>query len=1267
MARLTLQRGLVTSVSELTRADGAAVVMDNVVIDLENSVQQRRGFREYSQLLSSPSKQVTTYKNRIIAHYENILAFDNGSGLFTNFAGNYEELVSGLRIKALEANGNFYFTTKEGVKKISVKNASDLTASTPIINAGAAKAIDLTGTVIPDAAGFLPAQSKVAYRVVFGYKDANSNLQRGVPSSRTILTNFSNDVNTSEIFTVNFLNFAAVTDGDYFTFNTLSNGYYVWYKKTGAGVAPVNADTLDKVGIEVDITSASVTTVNHLADRTANAISAAVTDVAVELSGSEVEVTITDPGDATDPSQGSFLITEVAVTKIFDGSITAGSPALAELNFTLPPDVDTTYFYQLYRTGVATVSAGVTLSDIDPGDEGQLVLEAPITAADVTAGEITIQDNTPETFRASGEYIYTAAINGQGITQANERPPIAQDMATFRNSTFYANTKDYHRFTFSILSVDNFVSGSTKFYIGRGDTAVEYTFVGVNEVTNITVDTRTNTVENSYITLNSANNERQYYLWFDKGIAPVDPALTAKTGIRVPLELYPNTIQGTKDAIIDSLLTVSDFSAVDFSASVVRISNTDSGAATNAALSSSPAPGGAWSVSIVTQGDGEDYIAKEVLLSTNASVGIAIDTTARSLQRVINKDPDSPVIATYLSGVDDLPGKLLLESKSLEDEEFYVAISDSSLSSEFSPELPANRVLQSVSSNVYTTTSPHGFVVGDEVYINDQIPLVTGNFIVATVPSATTFSLVGVVTPNNAGPLSGQAYLTTAASDNNEVPNRVMYSKAGQPEAVPSVNYVDVGSKDKAIFRILALRDNLFVLKEDGIYIVTGASAPNFSVRLLDNSAILLAQDSAVVLNNLIYCLTSQGVVSISDSGVSILSRNIEDQIKKVTTFAYNYKLTSFGVSYESDRAYLLWLPMDKTDTVATQCFRYSTITNTWTRWTVSATCGIITTLGDDRFYLGKADRNYIAQERKNGEREDYSDRDFTLLISPNSVNENKIGLSSVVEVEIGDVLVQEQYVDVPKFNRLLRKLDNDPGPADNDYYSSLFQMSGTNLPAALIALVSKLNSDANLGSFTPPSGINTPAAIRDNYNTMIAELNGALSGTQLKDYRQETDLLRYEVLVLNINKNNNLVTVSQATWFIEGSVQVYKAIKSEVQWSQQHFGEPEKFKQVSEGTLIFDQGTIYGGVVAFASDRSADFSEIEFTLDGPGFWAHMDWYDVPWGGGSNEIPVRTLVPQNKSRCRYLSVKFRHFNAREQYKLLGMSLEPREYSSRAYR
>lgn len=1346
MSVLTAAKGIVNDQNSLSSPNGSLVVADNVVINSDNIVEQRRGYSDFISL-SSASKQLLSYKNKVLVHYANKLAYKLDNVALADFAGTYLEVETGLRIKSIEANGNFYFTTNTGIKKISAKTSADFPSSV-ITRAGGIKAIDLSSKIALDSAGFLPPQSKVAYRLVFATKDNNDNLVLGYPSPRSILTNTSADVNQSEKFTISTLNYAGITNSEYFLFDTPSIGYFVWFNVTGSGTEPSTADTLSRSGIEVNLQGATTNT--EAAARIANTMSSSIDGITVEVSLTEITITITAPGNVTDAAQGTVSDTHIKITKIFDGSITVGTSASADLNFTIPQEITTNYFYQVYRTAVTTVSTGLTLNDIDPGDEMNFVLESPITSADITAGEITVNDNTPEGFRQVGAFLYTNPVTGEGILSANERPPIATDIALFRNSIFYANTKDIQRLELSVLSVDDFVSGSTKLTISKGGAVSEYTFVGEVEVTDITVSPKSTTVGSSYIQINAAGDLRQYYIWFDKGIitksfnattavndateeitvashglatndkitfsgavptglspstvyyairisasvfkvaaspggvainitgvvgtctvqhTSSDPALSGKQGIRVPLELYTDDNAGSKEALIDSLLDFTDFVAADTGAAVVTITCTDAGSVTNPVLSS-PAPG--WTASVIVQGDGEDVVAREALLSLSSSVATAISLSTLSLIKVINRDSDCPVTATYLSGPDDLPGKVLLEAKDLDDQEFYVAISSSSLSSEFTPELPATFVLSSINSttNVFQTFTNHGLTAGTKIYINDapgSTPVEFGGvYTIATVPALNQFTLVGVDVGINQPTISGVVFAATVASDNNEAPNRIYYSKLSQPEAVPLVNYVDVGPKDKKILRILALRDNLLVLKEDGIYIVTGPSAPNFSVRLLDSSTFITAPDTAVVLNNLIYCLSNQGVVSISDSGVSVVSGNIDDTITGLTTFAYNYVKSSFAVSYENDRAYIIWLPSKKSDTVATQAYRYNTFTSSWTRWTKANLCGIINP-GDDRMYLGVAGRNVIEQERKNGERQDFADRNFTVSLGQDSFNGLTVTLSSAIGVSKGDAMVQQQYLTVPRFNRTLKKLDTDPGTSFKDYYSTLKAGVGSNMSNALGELILKLNSDPNLGTFSASSGLNTLQNLKNDYNTLIGQLNSPSSGTILKDYRQALDLITYEVLITSSLPTKNTISVNFSTWFIQGDVEIYKAIQTEIVWAPQHFGSPEQLKQVSEGTVLFDRNNIYSCFVGYSSDRSADFTDIEFPLRGPGFWAAYNWSDVTFGGAGNGVPLRTLVPQNKSRCRYLNVKFKHSNARENYRVLGISLEPRVIGPRGYR
>jgi len=118
--------------------------------------------------------------------------------------------------------------------------------------------------------------------------------------------------------------------------------------------------------------------------------------------------------------------------------------------------------------------------------------------------------------------------------------------------------------------------------------------------------------------------------------------------------------------------------------------------------------------------------------------------------------------------------------------------------------------------------------------------------------------------------------LSNANVSQNEVKkHRIYYSKYQQPEAVPILNYLDIGAADKEILRIFPLKNSLLVFKEDGLYRISGEGIP-FVVDLFDSSCLLIAPDSVAVSNNFVYCWTKQGISMVSETGVVTVSRQID-------------------------------------------------------------------------------------------------------------------------------------------------------------------------------------------------------------------------------------------------------------------------------------------------------------------------------------------------------------------------------------------------------
>jgi hypothetical protein len=221
-------------------------------------------------------------------------------------------------------------------------------------------------------------------------------------------------------------------------------------------------------------------------------------------------------------------------------------------------------------------------------------------------------------------------------------------------------------------------------------------------------------------------------------------------------------------------------------------------------------------------------------------------------------------------------------------------------------------------------------------------------------------------------------------SDNEVKPNRIYFSKFNQPEAVPVVNYIDVGSANAPINRVVPLRDGVMILKQDGVFRISNA-APPFTVTPIDFNVRILAPNTAAELDNKVYFLSDQGVVTLTDSDAQIKSFVLDRTIIENTspTLYPNLQNVAWGIAYQSDRKYILFMPATGTETQSTQQYVYNHLTDVWTRWTLPASCGIVFKR-DGKLYLGSQETapttgsSYVYQERKTFTEQDYADNQYT-------------------------------------------------------------------------------------------------------------------------------------------------------------------------------------------------------------------------------------------------------------------------------------------------
>lgn len=265
---------------------------------------------------------------------------------------------------------------------------------------------------------------------------------------------------------------------------------------------------------------------------------------------------------------------------------------------------------------------------------------------------------------------------------------------------------------------------------------------------------------------------------------------------------------------------------------------------------------------------------------------------------------------------------------------------------------------------------------------------------------------------------------TTQSSSNDTFKNGLYFSKFQQPEAVPITNFQRVGSAESEIKRILPLRESLFILKEnDGVFRLTGLDSNSFRIDLFDNTTRIVAPETAVVLNNQIFCLSDQGVVAITETGVSVVSRPIENTL--LNLFGVNLgkvRDLSFSVAYETDRKFILFTITESSDTSPTQAFVYNIFTDTWTRWTLEADCGLVDPF-NDFLYLGDANSEYVLKELKQFNFRDHVDFGTSSTISNWDSSTRTLTLSNTTDIDVGDIIYQSDTI-----YSVVTEVDSDAG-----------------------------------------------------------------------------------------------------------------------------------------------------------------------------------------------------------------------------------------------
>lgn len=174
-------------------------------------------------------------------------------------------------------------------------------------------------------------------------------------------------------------------------------------------------------------------------------------------------------------------------------------------------------------------------------------------------------------------------------------------------------------------------------------------------------------------------------------------------------------------------------------------------------------------------------------------------------------------------------------------------------------------------------------------------------------------------------------------------PGAIMWSKKDEPEHMRPDAYAFVGDAKKAILGLVPTRDALFILKEDGIFRLTGDGATlgvadPWRIDPYDPTTRCLLPSSVKPLNGRAYFLSNKGVIAFGDGGPEPVSLPIHDQIRDVidqvqANFLANgyYELTgvvgSTAAVYERENEYTLMRSTTAHPLV------YNESTRAWTSW----------------------------------------------------------------------------------------------------------------------------------------------------------------------------------------------------------------------------------------------------------------------------------------------------------------------------------------------
>jgi len=366
---------------------------------------------------------------------------------------------------------------------------------------------------------------------------------------------------------------------------------------------------------------------------------------------------------ATDvDADGQYAITVTGATT-FTYSTTA-NPATGTLAYlphystrletTVPSDITTTddgYFIQIYRT---SQSLG---SDVTPDANFKLIEERKLTSAEISSRIFVFEDDIDDLLL--GAELYTNPNSREGELQANDRPPLCDDVTVYKNHSIYGKIKSRHLLDFSIIDTTGMVTTDW-------------------------VEIKVGAVTRRYVARTGVANDN------------VEGAVTSSTGLLVTYVAH-GLLDGDTVYVLNIVagtLAEGTYYVVSKTADTFKLALTSGGAAIAHASETS------LEFQAVTNGTYPVF----KLNNTGGSASLRLRQTAQGLIKAINRDPSSVVYGKYVSGLTEIPGKMRLQAKGFTGIIYM-------------------RAITATVGDAFTPVLPNDFSTGDQVFSrNDDLP-----------------------------------------------------------------------------------------------------------------------------------------------------------------------------------------------------------------------------------------------------------------------------------------------------------------------------------------------------------------------------------------------------------------------------------------------------------------------------------------------------------------------------------------------------------------